>query len=275
MTSQPRVSAGVPTGGQFATAVHAESPRTLGTDTGAKPGDLHAAVAALNESYGRWRNAIAESEAASRRVAAAREEFAAAMGRLRQVAPGVAADAEEEVAWRDAEHGDHDPADLHWRDVSGTEVYDSRHPDVQAGKVFDAVSSDGTVFHRRREGVYPDWPYAMRFQASRPLSDDEVQRFAQLVGYQYRASVRGEPLGWPERDTPYSFVVAADCTKTSSDDIGIALEEFEDNLTATVLEGSPVRKTDRSGPGTRGTRLIEGFNEPDLTFHVYYDRVCI
>ena len=98
----------------------------------------------------------------------------------------------------------------------------SDHPDVQAGVIRDAVDVDGTVFHRRREGTYPDAPNAMRIQASRPLTDQDLQRMAQLVGYQYAAEVRGEPLSDPLRDSPFSFIIAADTTKTRSDDLGAA-----------------------------------------------------
>jgi hypothetical protein len=144
---------------------------------------------------------------------------------------------------------------------------------VQAGQVFDQVEVDGVTFHRRREGVFPGWPDSMRLQASRPLTDEEKRRFAGLVGYAYRASVAGEPLGEPDSDSPYSFVVSADLTKSRRDDVGIALEQFEESLAEYIQEGSPVRTTNRSGPGTMGTRLVEGFNEPDLTFELYYDAI--
>lgn len=160
-------------------------------------------------------------------------------------------------------------------------IANSEHPtnfdaEVLNGKVLDTmtvVNDDGyaETFYRRREGVYAAWPYSMRFQANRPLSDEESNHLAQLIGYQYRSTVRGESMGDPERDTPYSFVMSADTTKTSSDDLGMALERFEDGLNGTVQEGSPVRTTNRSGP--KGTRLVDGFNDPDLKIEIYYDSV--
>lgn len=146
-----------------------------------------------------------------------------------------------------------------------------KHPAVQGGAVFDTVSVDDRVFHRRRDKVYPGEPYAIRLQANRPLTDDEAGHVAGAMGYAYRATVAGESPGVPERDTPYSFVVSADTTKSARDDLGMALEEFEDTLPTMIDEGSPVRKTDRAGAGTKGTRLVEGMHEPDLTFEVYYD----
>ena len=106
----------------------------------------------------------------------------------------------------------------------------SDHPDIQGGVIRDAVDVDGTVFHRRREGTYPDAPYAMRIQASRPLTDQEMQRMAQLVGYQYAAEVRGGRFPAPLRASPFSFVIETDTTKTRSDDLGAALERFEAGL---------------------------------------------
>lgn len=163
---------------------------------------------------------------------------------------------------------------LSWPDeTTGQTVYSIDHPDVQDGKIVDTIHSDGVQFHRRRDGVHPDFPYAMRFQANRPLSDDEIRTFAGLVGYKYRSTVAGEPLGDPLRDSQFSFIVGADTTKTARDDIGLALEDFERDLPEFVRDGSPIRKTDRAGLGTKGTRLIDGINDPDLTFELYYDNV--
>ena len=54
-------------------------------------------------------------------------------------------------------------------------------------------------------GTYPDAPYAIRTEASRPLTDQEMQRMAALVVYQYAAEVRGERFPAPARDSPFSF----------------------------------------------------------------------
>ena len=51
----------------------------------------------------------------------------------------------------------------------------------------------------------PGRPYAIRIEASRPLTDQEMQRMAALVGYQYSAEVRGERFPAPARDSPFSF----------------------------------------------------------------------
>lgn len=141
-------------------------------------------------------------------------------------------------------------------------------PRVHAGEVFDELRcSDGTVYHRRRPGVTPDYPDVMRFQATRPLTPEDISKFAGLVGYAYRATVRGESIPEPNQDSPYSFTVFADTTKSRRTDLDEALENFEESLHQMIHEGSPQRVTKDN------TRLIEGFNEPDLGFEIYYDSV--
>jgi hypothetical protein len=137
--------------------------------------------------------------------------------------------------------------------------------------VFDRVlAEDGTVFTRRQPGTFPEFRNDMRLQASRELTDEELARFAGLVGYANRTEIRGEPMSDPDRDSPYSFVIGTGAKKSRSDDIGQALERFEDRLQILIAEGSPMRTTDRSGPGTRDTRLIQGFGD-SLVFELYYD----
>lgn len=135
------------------------------------------------------------------------------------------------------------------------------------GEVFDTVTHEGVVYHRRREGVFPDEPSFIRIQANLPLNDEDVMRFSGLMGYSYRKNVRGEQLSLPGQDTPYSFVVFADTTKSRRDDLGVALQEFEEDLPGMILEGSPERVTKDN------TRLVEGFNQPELKFEIYYDSV--
>jgi len=141
-------------------------------------------------------------------------------------------------------------------------------PRLIAGEVFDKVMSpDGTVFHRRRPGVFAGEPYSFRVQASRPMREDEKLKLAGLLGYAYASGVRGEGFGMPESDSPYSFVVSVDTTKSRSDDVGHAMQRFEEAPPEMILEGSAPRKTDRKGP--IGSRLVEGFNEPGLGIELY------
>ncbi|MCC3292487.1 hypothetical protein [Arthrobacter sp. zg-Y1110] len=143
---------------------------------------------------------------------------------------------------------------------------------VQNGEIFDRVmTEDGTVFHRRRPGTFAGTPYSMRFQANRPLSEEERKQAASLIGYTYAATIRGENVSDPEQDTPYSFIVGSDMTKSRRDDLGDGLAEFEDQLPHLLQHGSPVRTTNRKGPV--GSRAVDGLADPDLKFEIYYDDV--
>lgn len=151
---------------------------------------------------------------------------------------------------------------------------DVADPRVQRGEVFDRVSHpDWGTFHRRRDGVVPVEPYAMRFQSDRQLSDEEMHKAAAIIGYAYKADVAGEPMGDPVRDSPYSFVISADTTKSRRSDPDGALLDFEDNTRAMFREGTPVRRTSQAGPHTMGTRLVDGYGDAAPRFEVYYDSV--
>ena len=160
----------------------------------------------------------------------------------------------------------------------------STSPEVQNGKVFDTVAVNDwyadnghlhvrtTEFHRRRPGVFAGTPHAMRIQTNRPLSDEEMRKMASLVGVAYRSYVAGEPIGGPMRDSPYSFVVSSDTTKSAYNNLGLALEDFEQALPNILADGTPARKTNVGGASTQGTRLVDGFGT-DLAFEIYYDDV--
>ncbi len=161
-------------------------------------------------------------------------------------------------------------------------AYVSQGARAQSGAKLDKINvidswsgdaTEGTVYHRRREGVHPDTPYSIRVQANRQISNEEARHLAGLMGYAYRSTVAGESLGDVQRDTAYSFIVSADTTKSSRDDLGMALEDFEQQYPAIVKTGSPVRKTDRSGPGTKGTSLVPAFDDDSIELELYYDDV--
>jgi len=273
MSNPNRVSPGVPTGGQFTASQHSEPDM-----------DLPAPVESFDERIQRerieapwgWDNfSTALGEDAARELYDThRGSLGAAMA---DQLSGQHRWPRRDDPWEGTSARDRIRAGMNTAAAQHGLVQSApvpvEHPAVQGGAVFDTVSVDDQVFHRRRDKVNPREPYAIRLQANRPLTDDEARHVAGAMGYAYRATVAGEPLGMPERDTPYSFVVSADTTKSPRDDLGVALEAFEDMLPTMIDEGSSVRKTDRAGDGTKGTRLIDGMHEPDLAFEVYYDDV--
>jgi hypothetical protein len=146
-------------------------------------------------------------------------------------------------------------------------------PDTQATAYRGPTHVDDVVhvpghgrFERRRATVYANAPYAIRVQVERELTGDEARHLAQLVGYDY-SKTGGERMGDPTQDAPNSIVLAADTTKGRAYQ---RLESFEENLASTVRDGSPARKTSRTGPV--GSRLVEGLGDVGAV-HIYYDSI--
>jgi hypothetical protein len=164
--------------------------------------------------------------------------------------------------------------------LSVEEVPSTDSDSAQQGYLLDSVrwidSDDqfdtGIIFERRREGVAPDWPSYIRIQANKKLDDEDVKQLASLLGYSYRTNVAGESLAMPQRDTPYSFIVFADTTKTARDDIGVALDGLENNYPQLIKEGTAKRKKAYRGQPA-GTRAIEPFHDPELSIDFFYDSV--
>lgn len=110
-------------------------------------------------------------------------------------------------------------------------------------------------------GEHPGSWYEIRAEFGAYLTDEQVHQAAGCIGYALRQEIRGEELSEPLsiKRTKGGRTIARfgyDSTKTRSDDPDETLA-FE--LAAQyVREGSPVRKTNRAGVGTVGTRLCEG-----------------
>jgi len=132
--------------------------------------------------------------------------------------------------------------------------------------VVDAGKDTETSYYKLDEGIY-NWEYdTMLIKASRPISDDEMRHLAGLVGYAYSV-LAGEGVDWPDRVSEDSFTLFADSTKSRNSDFSA----FYDNLNSIIAEGSPIRKTNRAGEGTKGTRKVNGM--PDVTVDLYLDEV--
>lgn len=114
---------------------------------------------------------------------------------------------------------------------------------------------------------FQDYPNVMRIQASRPLTDDEVAKVAQLTGYTHRSTLNGEGLSDPERDGNAGVILETDNTKSYGRKT--RWDDFESKLNGILKNGSDIRTTNRSGEGTKGTRLIDGIGD-DVTFQLYY-----
>lgn len=110
-----------------------------------------------------------------------------------------------------------------------------------------------------RADVWLNWFYDFRVIAPRVLSEDEISRVSGCIGYALRQVLAGEDLSLPEvHHTPVRTVLEYryDATKTRRDDP--CFDEAFGLAKRYVLEGSPVRTTNRAGTDTKGTRLVEG-----------------
>jgi len=130
-----------------------------------------------------------------------------------------------------------------------------------------------TVFTRLTDGISAVTPNAIRIQANRRLTPEDTKKFAALVDYEYQVAVdrNGINVNKIYQDTPFSFVIPTKPRTRNDDSLPDAFTKFAEELPDMVKEGSPRRKTNRSGFGTRGTRLAEGFNEDNLKFEIYLD----
>lgn len=157
-------------------------------------------------------------------------------------------------------------AEVHAEDISTTPT---AKEDLGAGQP-DALGNPERFVWNGRGFTRCDVPAAAPFEtygflirAGRPISDDEMTRLAQAAGYAWASTVHGESLPQPERVDERSLYLFADSTKGR----GI-LDDFAEQLPHVVAEGSPVRKTNRTGP--KGTRLVDGL--PELGgFSLYFE----
>lgn len=137
-------------------------------------------------------------------------------------------------------------------------------PRLQAGEVFDRVLAEDQVFTHSSAIDYPQDTQSIRFQANRPLTDEEAYALSGVVGYANRSAIGGEPLDnpavGPSRDTPYSFIAHIDTNKGRQGDF----QKFEAMIPDIIANGSQVR------PTKGDTRAIEAFGDPDLKLEVYY-----
>lgn len=137
--------------------------------------------------------------------------------------------------------------------------------DLTGPGITEDFTHGGFAFvHSDSDELWPDDPEAIAVRANRDLSDADMQRAAQLLGYGYAAHVRGERLGDPVRVDARTFAVDIDLTKSASDDVGEAVQRLNEDLPALLVDGSPVRKTNRAGAGTAGTRLVGGLGDIEV-----------
>lgn len=249
---QARQPAGAPTGGQFAATARPEAAVALGGLVSSVSPETRQAI--LDDLQNQERRMVLRLETLREEAERIEAEQANAVRALGELQARIA-DVQAAAAHGGAEE---EPAEGAPTPYRGPEHVD------------DVVVVDGYgEFHRRRPGVYPDQPYQVRIQLGRELEPGEEHHVAQLVGYAY-SRTGGERLGEPFKDAPNSVVMYMDTTKGRA--YRHLEDRFEEGLDAMLEEGSPVRRTDRAGAGTAGTRAVDGLGYVGQV-HVYYDSV--
>ena len=150
------------------------------------------------------------------------------------------------------------------KDASGSTIYEG------VSVIKDTVEHEGVEYRRlsAKEGTFPDAPYSFRLQFGKELTPQQAQHIGALFGYGY-STTGGEGSGPAEQDQPNSVVISADTTKGRAYK---RLDDFLEKIPELINDGSPVRKTDRAGEGTKGTRLVKGMG--DLGYiEIYADSI--
>lgn len=108
---------------------------------------------------------------------------------------------------------------------------------------------------------------------NRVLTPEEVAQVSGCLGYALRVHIAGESLSDPVTvvRSPDSTLITwwYDSTKGQRSD-----RDPESALFAAadmIREGTPVRRSNRAGPGTAGTRLVDGIGPCALAFAVDVD----
>jgi hypothetical protein len=114
-----------------------------------------------------------------------------------------------------------------------------------------------------------DWD-KVRASFDRTLSAAEIIEAAGCIGYALRIYMAGEELSLPTVEvaepgkTVLSFFYDSTKARRSEPD---AVEAFAE-AGRYIVEGTPVRKTNRAGVGTAGTRLSAGIGAVSVEFYV-------
>jgi hypothetical protein len=105
----------------------------------------------------------------------------------------------------------------------------------------------------------------------RCLTSDEIARVSGCLGYAFTEVLRGDTLSDPEvllqvftasGPTVIRYEYDTDSSTRSSPDPQAALEKAAEY----IMDGTPIRKTNRQGAGTQGTRLVKGIGACRLAF---------
>lgn len=114
--------------------------------------------------------------------------------------------------------------------------------------------------------------YTLGLLIERRLTADEALRAAGCLGYAL-AKMNGETLSDPVSliFTPASTYLTFWFDSTKCHRNSHSFEEAFTEAAAYIEQGTPVRRSNRAGPGTQGTRLIQGIGPVALTLSLDVD----
>lgn len=104
------------------------------------------------------------------------------------------------------------------------------------------------------DGAHGPYGYDLAIYTAQPTDPAQV---LSLLAYLWAGPMRGESIG---DQTPevliegHLYLFSVDTTKSGRDDVLWAWDDHKH----WIVEGTPVRKTDKAGPGTKGTRAVDG-----------------
>lgn len=133
----------------------------------------------------------------------------------------------------------------------------------------DVATFDGITFFKLGTDTPSGLPVvandfeALRFEANRNLSTDEIQHLMQILGFVWKVTVRGDKLNTFEPDGPNAVVVYVELASSQSRSRFDRFDEFVAGVNDYIADGSTVKKD--------GSQLVGGME--DVTVTVWADKV--
>lgn len=131
---------------------------------------------------------------------------------------------------------------------------------IEAGQSDDVIFRDGQRMMKEGSPGFDNYEFyniEIHLPDGVPDDEDTKDQIASAVAYAASISHRGENLGCAVQGRIINLAHDSTKARTSS----FHGDDFRENLATIITEGSPVRKTDRAGEGTKGTRAIQGLGD--------------
>lgn len=98
---------------------------------------------------------------------------------------------------------------------------------------------------------------ALRFEASRPMTDAEVQHLMQILGFAWKVTVRGDKMLSFKRNGQNAVVVYVSLSSSSSRNPFERFDEFQEVVNDYIADGSTVKRD--------GSQLVSGIDNLSVT----------